>query len=662
MRLSVTDPKKELLADLLLQWEELRLRGQDTPATELAKDYPELIDELARRIKALKTVSWLDRPLDDDPPGDFPSGSPPHSPRTLAGRYRLDELIAEGGFAQVYRAYDSELQRTVAIKIPKPSKLESNDAFQAEARRVARLKHDNIVPVYDVGLQGETCFIVTEYVELGSLADRLVKDKPTAQEALRWISEVADALEYAHLNGVIHLDIKPANILIDANGRAKIADFGIARSAMKTGEFAPSLGTLRYMSPEQLEGKPSDHRSDLYSLGVVLHEVLTGCIPYSSSEPNVLRKEIVQGRAEASSKKLSPALQAICKKALSKSPHQRHSSAAQFAAELRRVVGGRGNMPWLWTALLLLIPTLLTVVALSSRPPVASDTLAKPRPDNRPPNLASDFRYEIVGDGLKITGFIGSSTIVKIPSKIEDKPVTIIGQEAFKQSKDFTEIILPSTTKTIEDSAFRDCHWLRQLAIPDGVTTIRDGAFTGCALTQIFLPASVTQFGNAIYACPSLEKISVDPANRIYTSIDGLLFDKQATSLLRCPEGRSTPVVLPSTITHLGRMAFHHCLNLSSVDLPDSITSIGAMAFYRCTSLKRIVIPRGVRKIEAQTFVDCPRLESISLSEGLEEIGDGVFWGCTSLSVIRIPASVTTIHEKAFENCPAKIEFVKQPP
>jgi serine/threonine protein kinase len=332
----VTDPKKELLADLLLQWEELRERGQDTPATEIAKHHPELIEELAHRIKALKTISWLDKPLDDDPPGECPSGSPSPSPRTLAGRYRLDELIAEGGFAQVYRAYDTELQRPVAIKIPKPSTLDSKEAFQAEARRVARLKHDNIVPVHDVGVENDISYIVTEYVDGGSLADRLAKGKPSREEAIRWICDIADALEYAHLNGVIHLDIKPANILIDANGRALLADFGIARSAMKTGDFAPSLGTLRYMSPEQLEGKPADHRSDIYSLGVVLHEVLTGHIPYSSQEPNVLRKEIVQGRADAGNKKLSPALQAICKKALSKSPYQRQASAAQFAAELNR--------------------------------------------------------------------------------------------------------------------------------------------------------------------------------------------------------------------------------------------------------------------------------------------------------------------------------------
>lgn len=344
----MTDPDNEILAELLLRWEELHERGQDTPATELAREHPHLIAELQRRINLIKAASWLDNPLDEDPPSQ--DGEPPTRPkppsRMLAGRYRLDELIAEGGFAQVYRAYDRDLQRTVAIKLPKPSRLESTDEFQAEARRVARLKHPSIVPVHDVGLDGEHCFIVSEYVEGGSLADRLVHTRPAKEQVVRWIADIADALEYAHLNGVVHRDIKPANILIDHHGRALLADFGIAQSASKTGKFAPSLGTLRYISPEQLEGRPSDHRSDIYSLAVVLHEALTGRPPYSSSEPNVLRKEIAGG-VSPSPKEVPPGIFQVCRKALSKSLHQRHASAAQFGAELRRCIRSSQRTKWI---------------------------------------------------------------------------------------------------------------------------------------------------------------------------------------------------------------------------------------------------------------------------------------------------------------------------
>jgi len=509
-------------------------------------------------------------------------------------------------------------------------------------------------------------------VEGGSLADKLVSGRIPREQAIRCVAEISDALDYAHLNGVIHRDIKPANILIDHHGRAKLADFGIAHSATKTGDFAPSLGTLSYMSPEVLQGKPSDHRSDLYSLGVVLYEVLTGRIPYSSSEPNVLRKEIVLGKPSDWPNDFPKDIRDICQKALSKSPHQRHASAAQFGAELRRVESGRrGGIVWPWIAVLVAIPVIASSFLLINRlpaPPTPNAPVSSALVDedaqyaDRPANPADDFQYEIVGDTVKITRFIGSATVVKIPDTIEDKPVTIIGRKSFSQSRDFTAVILPKTTTTIESEAFFNCSWLRHIMIPEHCTRIEEGAFAGTALTEVFLPASVTHFSNAAYQCPSLVSIRVDPANQVFKSIDGILYDKQVTAVLRCPEGRTKAVSLPSTVHHVGRMAFHHCLNLSSITLPDGVDFIGQMAFYRCTNLERISIPVGVKKIEAQTFVDCPSLKSISLPEGLEEIDDGVFWGCTSLKTIMIPASVTKIHEKAFDNCPAEIIYEKPRP
>ena len=159
---------EELLAELLIEWEELCERGQEVPAGELCKEHPHLAEELARRIAAMKATDWLNNP--DPPPGDPPAVAiQPFQGRVLAGRYRLDDLIAEGGFAQVWRAYDTELQRFVAVKVPKPGRVESSDSFMAEARRVARLKHPGIVPVHDVGSEDGQCFIVSEFAEGGSL-------------------------------------------------------------------------------------------------------------------------------------------------------------------------------------------------------------------------------------------------------------------------------------------------------------------------------------------------------------------------------------------------------------------------------------------------------------------------------------------------------------
>ncbi|MEI8227863.1 MAG: protein kinase [Planctomycetota bacterium] len=368
----MTDPDRELLAEMLLQWEELWEHGQDTPAAELAKDHPRLVDELGRRIAVLKTAAWLDTPLEDDSlEDDEYILSPPTSPylsKTFAGRYRLDALIAEGGFAQVFRAFDTELERKVAVKVPKPSRLESKDDFQAEARRVARLTHEGIVPVFDVGLEGDTCFIVTEFIEGGSLADRLSYGTITPGEVIRWATEIGEALDYAHLHGIVHLDIKPANLLLDDRGRARLADFGIARSPDEDDEFGTSLGTLRYMSPEQVGGLPADHRSDIYSLAVVIHEALSGDLPFSPYTPN-LRKEIATGSICLAST-IPAGVQRVLSKALSKSPGQRHASATEFATTLKKAWDASQRTvrwPWIFAVGIFLAVGAITFIKMTNK-------------------------------------------------------------------------------------------------------------------------------------------------------------------------------------------------------------------------------------------------------------------------------------------------------
>jgi serine/threonine protein kinase len=379
---SAERPDREVLAELLLRWEDLYERGQDTPPAELAKDHPGLVGELGRRIAALKSLAWIRKPPPDLPAGAGPIPTTRAAGVRLGGRYRLESLVAEGGFAEVYRAFDEELQRTVAIKVPKPGRLDSSDAFLAEARRIARLEHESIVPVYDVGVEGDTCFIVTEFLEGGSLADRLADSPLPLTDAVRWIAEVAEALEHAHLHGVVHRDVKPGNVLIDRRGRAKLADFGIAQSAAKSADNGPSLGTLRYMSPEQLAGKPSDHRSDIYSLGVVLHEALTGAVPYPSVEPQSLRRDILAGKPLLSAR-LPARFRAVCGKALSQDARERQASAGQFAAELRRAGGAAGGHAW--------VAPLVAIVLVSAGLFVTSQWLSKQAPGvTAPATLSSE--------------------------------------------------------------------------------------------------------------------------------------------------------------------------------------------------------------------------------------------------------------------------------
>jgi serine/threonine protein kinase len=380
----VDQQRREVLSDLLLQWEDEYQRGQDVPAAELAREYPELAAELAERIRGMKATSWLANPLTGSPDVEPEPPLECSARRTLSNRYRLDELIALGGFAEVWRAYDSELQRSVAVKIPKAAQGESADAFMAEARRVARLRHSGIVPVYDVGREGDQCFIVSEFMDGGSLATWLVRKGVDHATVVRWIGQIADALEYAHLNGVIHRDVKPANILINHHEDALLGDFGIAQSANKTGRFDPSLGTLFYMSPEQLEGRPITPVSDVFSLAVVLYEALTGEMPYSSLDPNTIRHEITKGWKKPWPSKIPQRLVPVLTKAMHRNPQQRHNSASHFGADVARAWSEQPRRPqWaLWAislAAIGLIGAAATAGFIAIKRPTAGDQPIGPK-------------------------------------------------------------------------------------------------------------------------------------------------------------------------------------------------------------------------------------------------------------------------------------------
>jgi len=357
---------EDRLADLLLQWEENLEQGREVPAEEICKDCPHLIDELSRRIQAMQATSWMDKPVDggsDEDGGGLPPGPPP---LPLAGRYRLDRFIAEGGFGQVWEGFDLELERKIAVKLPKLGRLGAVEQFVAEARRVARLKHPGIVPVYDVGRHEDACFIVSDFVEGGSLRDKIA-ERPTPEQSAAWIAGVAEALAYAHQQGFIHRDIKPANILIDHHGRALLGDFGIATTVEELSGSPPlSLGTLAYMSPEQVEGKSVDSRSDIFSLGVVLFEFLTGRLPYQATEPTKLRREVAAGPAALFSKddQVSLQLRRICEKCLSRNPAERYSAEELTAALRESLVPGPKPWKLLAGATMLILAVAVGTVAI----------------------------------------------------------------------------------------------------------------------------------------------------------------------------------------------------------------------------------------------------------------------------------------------------------
>jgi serine/threonine protein kinase len=271
------------------------------------------------------------------------SGTATTKTPTCIGRYRILTKIASGGFAVVYRGFDEELQRDVAIKIPHRNVISDGrhaERFMAEARLTASLNHPGIVPVYDVGRteQGE-CYVVTKFMEGGDLSGKIRRNRPMPAEAAVIVAQIADALHTAHEQRLVHRDIKPSNILMDAHGGVYLADFGAAVQESSSNVIG-FVGTPAYMSPEQArgEGHRVDFRTDVFALGVVLYELLTGLRPFQSQSVTQLLAEIIatdptpprQLNADVPAE-----LERICMKAMSKRAADRYATAREFCWELR---------------------------------------------------------------------------------------------------------------------------------------------------------------------------------------------------------------------------------------------------------------------------------------------------------------------------------------
>jgi serine/threonine protein kinase len=340
-------PDRDAILDLIVRWEEARARGEALRPEALCRDRPELLEEFRRQVEELEQVNWLNEPIDG--PGTAASCECPKDvpdfdlPRTLAGRYRLDTLIGEGGFGRVYRGFDTWLERPVAVKVPRVDRAVTTpevDLCRLEARKVARLRHPNIVAVHDVGQDSGTCFIVSEWIDGLDLATRIERNRPTHRESARIVAEVAEALGHAHRAGYIHRDIKPPNILVDDHGQAYLTDFGIAVVEEELLRNVRGAGTLPYMAPEQLDETlgPLDHRADIYSLGVVLYEALTGERPFRAGTTIALREQIMAANPpppQSIDARVPEELERICRRALARRPEGRYPEADLLAADLR---------------------------------------------------------------------------------------------------------------------------------------------------------------------------------------------------------------------------------------------------------------------------------------------------------------------------------------
>jgi len=265
--------------------------------------------------------------------------------RTL-GPYRIVAQLGAGGMAIVYKAYQPAMDRYVALKIPSSSLLEDaafRARFQREARTIAQLEHPHILPVHDFGEDDGIPYLVMRYVDGGTLRDLASRGLLPLERSIQLIAEVADALAYAHTKGFIHRDVKPANVLLDRDGTALLTDFGIAKMVEQTMALTGSvaMGTPYYMSPEQVSDKPVDARTDVYALGVMLYELLTGRRPFEGETPLAVALKHVTDQLPPP-RQVSPSLpedaERIILKAMAKDPADRYQTASDLARDLRRLL------------------------------------------------------------------------------------------------------------------------------------------------------------------------------------------------------------------------------------------------------------------------------------------------------------------------------------
>jgi serine/threonine protein kinase len=401
----------------------------------------------------------------------------PGSARLLAARYRLIERIDEGGAGEVWRARDEKLDRDVAIKLLGP---DADDAFRArfadEARRAAAVVHPNVVTVFDEGRDGADAFMVMELVPGKTLREIVAERGPMPpHEVSRLIRQVAAALDAAHAAGVIHCDVKPANVIVDPEGTAKLTDFGIARAARDRDE-QELLGTARYIAPERVEAGPVTARTDVYGLGLVAYELLTGRPAFNGATSEELVRERLVGPPPSlrlARVGIDERLDPIVGRALATAPDRRYASAGAFArafsevadrdsdptSSLGRVAGVRSGRGWAWprfdnsVAILAVLAILFALFLFFSSFPKSAPAGANP---TAAPSAAAAGTPNVVGkrlsDGISALQAAGFANIAWAPAEGQGGACAVVRQEPPAGT-----VLARGATTTLTYIAGKDC-------------------------------------------------------------------------------------------------------------------------------------------------------------------------------------------------------------
>jgi len=388
------------------------------------------------------------------------------------GGYQIAEEIGQGGVATVYRAHQPQLERWVAIKIMKTAEASGKEfltRFRREAKAIAALRHPNILTIYDYGEEKGTAYIVMEYVAGGTLKTHLAGEPMEWPDAATLILPLGRALEYAHSEGIVHRDVKPANILMARPDWPLLADFGLVKLlGRQRGITQPgvSIGTPAYFSPEQAGGEEVDHRTDVYGLGIVLYELLTGRLPFEAHSPiemmlRRLREDPIPPRQF--NQLIPPPLEAVIMRALARDPDARHSSMEALVNNLARLPGATGRP--------------ISSSSGDTPPPATTTRLASP-------DIAIGPRLVVMGTGAMISlphqdkVVIGRSDPHVTPPDVNLGPY---GGEQAGVSRHHAQLLNRSTGYLLEDLNSTNGTFINSMPVPPGQPTrVRNGDVILC--------------------------------------------------------------------------------------------------------------------------------------------------------------------------------------